>query len=101
MSSFAIFTLSLHDALPILREIRRFTAIGLADAFLRAVARAIADFASRSANIGKTTRRNMRNTLLFDAVLLCTGAQADFVADIYKTPSGDFFDPGPMVFAGS
>jgi len=36
-----------------MREIRRFTAIGLADAFLRAVARAIADFASRSANIGK------------------------------------------------
>jgi len=82
-------------------EIRRFTAIGLADAFLRTVARAIADFASRSANIGKTKRRIMKTTLLLAAVLLCTGAQADFVADIYKTPSGDFFDPGPMVFAGS
>ena len=43
----------------------------------------------------------MKTTLLLTAVLLCTGAQADFVADIYKTPSGDFFDPGPMVFAGS
>jgi len=83
-----------------MREIRRFTAIGLAEAFLRAVARAIADFASRSANFGKTKRRIMKTTLLLTA-LLCGSAQADFVADIYKTPSGNFNDPGPMVFAGS
>src|SRR5437660_1240163 len=43
--------------------------------FLRAVARAIADFASRSANIGKTKRRIMRTTLLLTA-LLCWSAHA-------------------------
>ena len=82
-------------------EIRRFTAIGLADAFLRAVARAIADFASRSANFGKTKGRIMKTTLLLTA-LLCWSAHADFTADIYKTRSGDFFpDPNDWVFAGS
>src|SRR5207302_212214 len=69
--------------------------------FLRAVARAIADFASRSANFGKTKRRIMKTTLLLSALLLCTGAHADFIADIYKTPSGDFNDSWCMVCAGS
>ena len=56
-----------------MREIRRFTAIGLAEAFLRAVARALADSASRSANFGKTKRRIMKTTplLTFTALLLC------------------------------
>jgi len=43
----------------------------------------------------------MKTTLLLSALLLCTGAHADFIADIYKTPSGDFDDLRPMVFAGS
>src|SRR5437764_15322890 len=70
-----------------MREIRRFTAIGLADAFLRAVARAIADFACRSVEFGKTKGRIMKTTLLLTA-LLCWSAHADFTADIYKTRRG-------------
>src|SRR2546422_740244 len=49
-----------------------------------AVARATADFASRSANIGKTKRRIMKTTLLLTA-LLCWSAQAsDITVDIFS-----------------
>ena len=82
-----------------MREIRRFTAIGLADAFLRAIARAIADFASRSANFGKTKRRVMKTTLLLTA-LLCGSAQANLITvDIEgnTTPIGRYTDPNANV----
>ena len=90
-------------------EIRRFTAIGLADAFLRAVARAIADFASRSANLGKTKRRIMNPTLLLTALLLMQAsarAQSTITVDIWRAPDLNqygFPDPGgyPTVFVGS
>src|SRR5207302_6567613 len=74
--------------------------------FLRAVARAIADFASRSANIGKTKRRIMKTTLLLTA-LLCGSAQAnDITIDIWRPPDLNEYgnpDPGgiPTVFVGS
>src|SRR5438309_7075070 len=68
-------------------EIRRFTAIGLADAFLRAVARAIADFASRSANSGKTKRRIMKTTLLLTAVQIASAQGTDIAVNTQREPA--------------
>src|SRR5437660_9701766 len=51
-------------------EIRRFTAIGLADAFVRAIARLIASHVSSSSAVLYIKRRIMKTTLLLTALLL-------------------------------
>ena len=49
-----------------------------------------------------THTQKAKPLLLLTALLLCGSAQADFIADIYRTPTGNYLpDPSDLSFAGS